>query len=204
MHGGLIERLSENLQLEQPEHDTFRLTRTLALPCGLQASLQTDGPDPEQLLTRVASLSLQRQFQSGAGYVVALRHRLDATSDGSAATRWVLTRATAQFEGLQLTLKVPAVTGIPADIELASAAGNSVDLPQDDLLAVPGWSWARLVRVGTGWTCSLRLRGGGPDRSRDAEAKLERTARHLAQTLSQPPAPLPRSACAARWSVLLR
>ncbi|MFM9915170.1 MAG: hypothetical protein ACKVOX_05110, partial [Rhizobacter sp.] len=157
--------LIESLQLEQPEDgDTFRLTRTLALPCGLQATLQSDGADPGDLLARIEAIPLHRQFQSGPGYVVALSHRLDATKGGAAAARMVLTRATARFEGLTLAMKVPAVTGIPADIELEAAPGASVDLPQD-LLAVLGWSWARLVRVGKAWTCSLRLRGSGPDRS---------------------------------------
>ena len=31
--------LIESLQLEQPEDDTYRLTRTLSLPCGLQDTL---------------------------------------------------------------------------------------------------------------------------------------------------------------------
>ncbi|HOX69079.1 MAG TPA: hypothetical protein PKV56_14535 [Burkholderiaceae bacterium] len=195
--------LIEGLQLEQPEDDTYRLTRTLALPCGLQATLQTDGTDPAELLARIEAIPLQRQFQRGAGYAVALCHRLDATKGGPAAALMVLTRATARIEGLRLAMKVPAVTGIPADIELEAAHGDSVDLPQD-LLAVLGWSWARLVRVGKAWTCSLRLRGSGPQRSRDAEAKLERTAQHLAQTLSEPPPLFHDRRVAARWGVVVR
>jgi hypothetical protein len=195
--------LSESLQLEQPDDATFRLTRTLALPCGLQATLQTDGADPGELLSRIEAVPLQRQFLQAADHVVALSHRLDATAGGSAAARMVLTRATAQFEGLTLVMKVPAVTGIPAAIELKAAPGHTLELPQD-LLAVLGWSWARLIRVGAGWTCSLRLRGSGPDRSRDAEAKLERTAQHLAQTLSEPPPRFHDQRVAARWGVVLR
>jgi len=195
--------LIEGLQLEQPEDDTYRLTRTLALPCGLQATLQTDGTDPGELLARIEAIPLQRQFQRGAGYAVALCHRLDATKGGPAAALMVLTRATARIEGLRLAMKVPAVTGIPADIELEAAHGDSVDLPQD-LLAVLGWSWARLVRVGKAWTCSLRLRGSGPQRSRDAEAKLDRTAQHLAQTLSEPPPLFHDRRVAARWGVVVR
>ena len=194
--------LVDSLQLEQPEDDTYRLTRTLTLPCGLQATLQTEGTDPGELLARIEGIPLQRQFQRGAGYAVALCHRLDATK-GGATVRMVLTRATAKFDGLTLAMKVPAVTGIPADIELAAAPGDSVELPQD-LLAVLGWSWARLVRVGRAWTCSLRLRGSGPDRSHDAEAKLERTAQHLAQTLSEPPPRFHDRRVAARWGVVLR
>lgn len=195
--------LIEGLQLEQPDDDTYRLTRTLSLPCGLQATLQTDGTDPGELLARIEAVPLQRQFQHGEGYAVALCHRLDATKGGPAAAPMVLTRAAARIEGLTLAMKVPAVTGIPADIELEAAHGDSVDLPQD-LLAVLGWSWARLVRVGKAWTCSLRLRGSGPDRSRDAETKLERTAQHLARTLSEPPPRFHDQRVAARWGVVVR
>jgi hypothetical protein len=195
--------LIEGLQLEQPEDDTYRLTRTLALPCGLQATLQTDGTDPGELLARIEAIPLQRQFQRGAGYAVALCHRLDATKGGAVTAPMVLTRAAAHVEGLKLAMKVPAVTGIPADIELEAAPDDSIDLPQD-LLAVLGWSWARLVRVGKAWTCSLRLRGSGPDRSRDAETKLERTAQHLARTLSEPPPRFHDQRVAARWGVVVR
>ena len=195
--------LIESLQLEQPDDDTYRLTRTLSLPCGLQATLQTDGNDPGELLARIEAIPLQRQFQHGEGYAVALCHRLDATKGDAVTALMVLTRATARIEGLRLAMKVPAVTGIPADIELEAAHGDSIDLPQD-LLAVLGWSWARLVRVGKAWTCSLRLRGSGPDRSRDAETKLERTAQHLARTLSEPPPRFHDQRVAARWGVVVR
>lgn len=57
-------------------------------------------------------------------------------------SRMILLRAAAQFDGLTLLMKVPAVTGIPADIELKAVHGHARDLPQD-LLAVLGWSWAR-------------------------------------------------------------
>ncbi len=196
--------LHETLQLDHPDADTFTLTRTLSLPCGLQASLQTEGVDAGELLARVEAIPLQRQFQWGAGFVIAQNHRLDASSSrGGAAERLILTRATAQIAGLNLVMKVPAVTGIPADIELDAAPGHRFDLPQD-LLAVLGWSWARLIRVGAGWTCSMRLRGSGPDRSRDAEAKLQRSAAHLAQTLAEPPRRFHERRVAVRWGVVLR
>lgn len=197
--------LRETLQLENPHPSTFRLTRTLTLPCGLQASLQAEGSDAGELLTQIESVPLRRHFQWGAGYVIAQTHRLDAASstNTTAAPQLILTKAMAQIEGVTLAMKVPAVTGIPADIELNAASGHAVDLPQD-LLAVLGWSWARLIRVGAGWTGSLRLRGSGPARSRDAEIKLERTAVHLAQTLSEPPPRFHEQRVAARWGVVLR
>ena len=200
---GASSALSEILQLEQPEDDTYRLTRTLTLPCGLQASLQSGGADPGELLERIETVPLQRQFQRGAGYVLALCQRIDAADRGATATRLVLTRATVRLEGLTLAMKVPAVTGIAAELELAALPGHTVDLPED-LLAVLGWSWTRLIRVGAGWTGSLRLRGSSAERGLDAEAKLERTARHLAQTLSEPPARFHDQRVATRWGVVLR
>lgn len=203
--GVALMALRENLQLEHSDRDGFLLTRTLTSPCGLQASLQTEGAQVNDLLVRIESIPLQRQFHLGAGYLIAQTHRLDAapSRDSAAAPRLILTRAVAQVEGVALTMKVPTVPGIPAEIELNAAPGHRIDLPPD-LLAVLGWSWARLIRVGAGWTGSLRLRGSGSDRSRDAEAKLERTAVHLAQTLSAPPPCFHERHVAARWGVVVR
>ncbi len=74
----------------------------------------------------------------------------------------------------------------------------------DDLLAVLGWDWARLVATGAGWRTRLRLRGGGEARGADAEAKLERAVRHLAKTLAQPPAAFHDTQRGARWRVVVQ
>lgn len=50
-----------------------------------------------------------------------------------------------------------------------------------------GWAWTRLRRTNGGWRGSLRLGGSGAARSRDAQARLEQAAVHLARTLSEPP-----------------
>jgi hypothetical protein len=210
VHGGATPAaaaLRETLQLENLEPGNFVLTRTTAHPCGLEASLQTEGPDPAELLARVETIAPQRQFQSGPGYVIAQSHRLEPTAaalpHSAPAVRLLLTRGVAQLDGLTLKLRVPAVSGISADIELLAAAGGTLSLPQD-LLAVLGWDWARLERGREGWTSTLRLRAKPSERSRDAEAKLERTAQHLAQTLAEPPGRFHERRAAARWGVALR
>ena len=74
----------------------------------------------------------------------------------------------------------------------------------DDLLAVLGWDWARLITTGSGWRTRLRLRGGGAARSEDAQRKLDLAVRHLAQTLAEPPALFHDKQRGARWRVVVR
>lgn len=196
--------LREVLQLDEPSTGTFRLTRTLTLAGGLQATLHTEGRQPGELLDRVAGVPLQRQFRSQPGFVIAESHRIEAAKDGATtAAPLILTQAVAQVDALTLSMTLPSLGGIPAEIEIKPTAGDRYELPED-LLAVLGWSWARLIRVGTGWKCSLRLRGSAARRSRDAEAKLERTAAHLAQTLAEPPSRFHERWNAMRWRVTVR
>ncbi len=115
----------------------------------------------------------------------------------------ILTNATAQVGGLLLTLSVPKLSGIAAELALHCAAGHRHALP-DDLLAVLGWSWTRLIRVGTGWQGQLRLRGKGAARSRDAERKFAQTAMHLARAMAASPAEFHGHWRARRWRVTLR
>jgi hypothetical protein len=115
----------------------------------------------------------------------------------------ILTSATAQVDGLLLTLTVPSLSGIPAEIELQPAANQPCALP-DDLLAVLGWSWTRLIRVSSGWQGQLRLRGKGAARSRDAEIKFVHTVAHVARTVATPPTAFHERWRARRWRVTLR
>jgi hypothetical protein len=122
-----------------------------------------------------------------------------------------LTNATAHIAGLTLKVRVPAVTGVPAEVTLTAATGDRIELP-DDLLAVLGWPWSRLQRVERGWTGVLRLRGkdevrngvATTTRSRDALARLQTTAEHLARTLAEPPRRFHERWAVRRWGVTLR
>ena len=107
------------------------------------------------------------------------------------------------LDGLTLTMKMPSVHGMPADLELAPNGTGLIDLPED-LLAVLGWRWTRLIRNKETWRASVRLRGRGAARSEDAEARLEHAALHLARTLTEAPACFHRQRVAARWGVFMR
>jgi hypothetical protein len=174
--------LRETLQLEGAGTGRWRLKRLLMLPGGLQSALEAEGPTPAELLARVAAIPLQRQVLAGAGFVVAKQLRLEtrgplapaALADEAtlAAAPVLMHQATAQVDGLRLQMKVSPVKGISGEIDIEPTGDAAPELP-DDLLAVLGWSWARLIRRQQGWTTRLRLRGEGFKRCRDAEAKLE-------------------------------
>jgi hypothetical protein len=201
------------LGLENPHPGRYRVTRSLDLPCGLQASLQVDGDSPADALEAVAAVPLATQFLQAAGCAVALDHHLvlRAAAAGGPTAGLTLTNASAHIAGLTLKVRVPAVTGVPAELSLSAPTGDSIQLP-DDLLAVLGWPWSRLQRVQHGWTGVLRL--GGKDevrngvttttRSRDALARLQATAEHLARTLAEPPGRFHERWAARRWGVTLR
>jgi hypothetical protein len=196
--------LQEVLQLECPPAGAPRLTRTLHLPGGLKAELTAEGGTPAELLARLAEIPLPRQFLFGPGLLVAKTLRFEQRSAGpDAAAPLLLSQATAQLDGLVLRFKLSPVKGISGEIELEASDGETLALP-DDLLAVLGWSWARLVKRQSGWTTRLRLHGEGFKRSRDAETKLELAARHLAQTLAEPPARFHDQRVGARWGVVAR
>ncbi len=205
--------LREVLQLEDAGRGRWRLTRQLTLPGGLQAALQAEGASPADLLARVSAIPLQRQYSAGAGVQVVRQQRLEGAVGSSADTAEnraalaaapvLMSQATAQVDGLLLRFKVSAVKGISGEIELERTGEQTLELP-DDLLAVLGWSWARLVQRQQGWTSRVRLRGEGYKRSRDAETKLDLAVQHLARTLAEPPARFHDQRVGARWGVVVR
>jgi hypothetical protein len=198
-HGGDTDAalIRERLELEPTSAAAFRLTRVLARADGLEARLTATGAEPGALLAQVEAIAPASQFRSGAGYGIAL----DQRQDGADGLR--LTRGVARIDGLTLTLAMATVRRYPADLDIATAAGDPIELPED-LLAVLGWDWARLVRSKHGWQSKLRLHGRGAEQSRRAEAALERAARHLAQTLAEPPPRFHDRHLAARWGVACR
>ena len=211
--------LRETLVLESPEPDRFRLTRTLALDGGtadaahgpLEARLQAEGGEPGELLARIDAMAPWSQFHRGAQHLMALSHRLPtaprrgqgAAPADTAAPDPVLTEGVAAVAGLRLRFKVPTLHGMPADVAVLTAADDPIELPQD-LLAVLGWNWSRLIRVKAGWTGSVQLRGKGLARSRDAQQRLEQAALHLGSTLKGTPGDFHDRHVAARWWVTVR
>ena len=200
----------ETLALDCSRQGLFVLQRTLLGPGGASALLQASGPDTGELLARIDTVPPARHFSVGPAWVIArsydtdLPHGVDPVRTGSAAPM-VLTRAQVQVEGLTLSLfiNLPHLRGVAADIALVPAGGPMPDLPED-LLAVLGWDWARLVRNEDGWTSKLRLRGRVLRRSRTAEAALERAAAHLARVMAEPPQGFHDRHRLARWGVMAR
>jgi hypothetical protein len=191
--------VGETLVLDHPDAHDFALIRTLAVADGPRATLSAAGRSAAEVLACVEAVPIERQIVTGPDWLIARSYRVEPAglSDG---VRLALIAAEARVGGLVLALTVPRTSGIPAELSLSAAAGDPLRLPED-LLAVLGWPWARITRARQGWSGSLRLRGSGPDRTADAERKLERTVRHLAQTLAEPPQRFHQRHALARWRV---
>jgi hypothetical protein len=202
-----LPELWETVLLDKLGTDSFRLTRELLLANGLKASLDILGSEPELLLTQMEAVPHQQHFRAGDGYLLARDYAIRLLDEAS-ATRTLklplrLTEAVLQVHGLTLTLRLPATPGISATLELAAPASAAVTLPED-LLAVLGWNWSRLVREASGWHARLRIRGRNPLRTHRAEQALERAATHLACTMREAPGQFHDRHVLARWRVVLR
>lgn len=205
-----VPALRETLQLDSYRLGNFDLTRTLTSLDGQAATLQTTGPQPAALLARIEAVTPEQQFTVGSGYLIARSYTVPSdviiSADGRHAVPLVLIRAVIYLNDLTLTLNVPTVRGVSADITLSATPasdGSVLDLP-DDLLAVIGWDWTRMVRKKGTWESKLRLRGGPARRTRRAEQAANRVAHHLAQTLAEPPTRFHEQHLRARWWAALR
>ena len=196
----------ETLKLESLGTGTCRLTRTLTRCDSPPATLTAMGPDPGALLALMDSVPPLEQFRAGPGYFTARSYSMEpvkGSSGGAPGLRPVMTQGVAWVEGLKLTLGVPSTRGVSADIQLTPAPGESLELPED-LLAVLGWDWARLIRNTDGWRSKRRLRGGPLGRTRTAEGALDEAAAHLAKTLAASTLRFHEEWAAARWGVFFR
>lgn len=174
------------------DHGTGRwsLTRTVHSAEAGAATLRADGRDPAALLAQVRAVPPARHFS------------------GPAARDYVATEGAPRLEqgrvrtgGFVFTLLVPVYRRAAATIHLQAEGGGTVRLPED-LLAVQGWNWARLVPARDGWTSRVRLRAA--DRTARAEALLDQAAAHLVRTFAEPPAAYHARHARARWAVFLR
>ncbi len=199
---GSTPALTETLQLECHESGNHRLTRVLQVADGPGATLQAMGTDLARLLAQVDAVPLARHFDAGTGWRIARSHDL-VPSAHAGPPLLTFRQGEAWVDGLRFSLAVMDVKNVAGDITLRPAPGERLALP-DDLLAVMGWNWVRLVPATDGWTSKLRLRGRGAPRTQAAERALDQAARHLAQVLAQPPALFHSQWRAARWGVVLR
>jgi len=203
--------LSEILQLENRDGNTFRLTRTLTCVTPsdkkLEAKLEIEGTDPADLLACVDSIAPERQFRFGQGHRIAKSYRLirgsGFTLDGAPSVQKVLTKMSAHVDDLLVTATAPTFKADPEALIEIKPTGEYKAVP-DDLLAVLGWDWGLIQRRKDIWKSSLRLRGREPDRSNRAEHKLERMVDHLVQTFTEAPARFHERLVGARWQVVLR
>jgi hypothetical protein len=194
--------LEDALTLDCLSTGSFRLTRRLTLAGRATACYEGVGVALAKLLAAVEGVPAELAFRHGPGYLIARSYSLEAVRARAPQNGWhlvpILVRGIVHLDGLSMTLSLPTVRGIAADIEI-----GPLDLPED-LLAVLGWDWARLVRLPDGWKSKLRLRGNLSTRSRRAELALERAAAHVARTLAEPPALFHDRWRAARWGVMFR
>lgn len=199
--------LHETLELEQPAPGRCRLTRRLVWRDApgaageLQATLQVGGAAPGELLRRVQGIAPSQHFARGPGWVALRDYTLPAGAADAASLQ--LQRAFAFVDGLRLGLTLPAARRAAADLSLAAPQGDVAELPED-LLAVLGWNWSRLLKERSGWSAKLRLRGSPAARSASAVAALDRAAAHLADTLAAPPGEFHDRHVRARRLVTLR
>lgn len=199
---GATPALTETLQLDCHESGNHRLTRRLTPADGPAATLQAQGTDLARLLAQVDAVPPARHFSAGPGWRVARSHDLPPSAHAGPPVL-TLRQGDAWVDGLRLGLAVMDVKNVAGDISLRPAPGEQLALP-DDLLAVMGWNWVRLVPATDGWTSKLRLRGRGAPRSQAAERALDQAAQHLAQVLATPPAQYHARWRGARWGVVLR
>ena len=197
--------LREELTLAVSERRSFRLVRKLT-PLGLgdgrmSATLTTAGPDAAALLEEVERFPIARHFPSCAGVLLQRSYVLEARGedDNPAGLIWVarLVQATATVAGVQLDCDAE-IRSLPIKLNLSAPSGQSLVVPRD-LLAVLGWPWRPVDDYDSHWRSSIRVPKREPRRTADIEDKLERTVRHLAETLSQPPARFHTRHLQGRW-----
>ncbi len=207
----------EQLVLECVSVTFFCLRRTLTPAGGAAATVGASGRDPADLLARAMAVPVTQLFSAGAGWRVARSYDTEMPRNVSlpraapTTPPLVLTRAELQAGGLALSLliKLPNLRSVAAELTLSAAGGtspqpNSLPAVPEDLLAVLGWDWARLVRNKQGWSSKLRLRGAVLRRSRTAEQALDRAGAHLAHVLGGLPGRFHDEHVLARWGVVLR
>jgi hypothetical protein len=184
----------------------------------LRASVQAVARPPAELLAGVERVPVARHWRAGPGWCTARSYRI--APDGSAHLALALVQVQHQKAGnhgaLLLSMQVSPVRGVAVELALV-ASSRALALPED-LLAVLGWNWTRLVPQPpgvrgnvpglpgaiAGWTTRLRLRCSGARRTAAAEAACDRVAAHLAQTLAEPPARFHERHRAARLGVVAR
>ena len=205
----------ESITLDCISDTYFHLLRTLTPGSGPAATVGATGREVGALLERVLAVPVSQLFSAGPGWRLARSYDTELPRGvalpraAAGTTPLVLARAAMDAAGLrlELVLRLPGLRSVAADLKITPDAGlGAHDAPAlpEDLLAVLGWDWARLVRDKQGWTSKLRLRGNVLRRSRTAERALDRVGAHLVHVLGAPPGRFHDEHRLARWGVVLR
>jgi hypothetical protein len=187
-------RLGERFVLHVSERGNYRMERVLT-PVGegqaaLSATVTAAGPDLEALLAQVEGFDTARLFPDCGGCAVQRSYRLmpPGLDDAEPGRPWEtrLVEAAAVFDGVRLNFDAD-LYGMPVKVRLIAPPGRHLRVPRD-LFAVLGRHWRTVEDYTDHWRSSIRVAKREPRRTRDVEAKFERTVRHLAETLAQSPA----------------
>lgn len=203
-------RLSERFVLHVSERGNYRLERVLT-PIGdaqveLPATVTAAGPDLEVLLAQVEGFDAARLFPDCGGCAVQRSYRLmppgldDAQAGGPWETR--LVEASAVLGGVRLHFDAD-LYGMPVKVRLTAPPGRHLRVPRD-LFAVLGRHWRTVEDYTDHWRTSIRVAKREPRRTRDVEARFERTVAHLADTLAQPPTAFHARHRRQRWVAALQ
>ncbi|MGB5198991.1 MAG: hypothetical protein WBR56_03725 [Sedimenticolaceae bacterium] len=197
--------LREELILGVSERGDFRLERKLTpLDSGgsrMSATLTAVGPDAAMLLDEVERFPIARHFPTYDGVVLQRSYHLEPRDkdDDPAGPIWDarLIEATAEVAGVRLDCDAK-IRSLPIKVNLTAPSGQCLAVPRD-LLAVLGWPWRPIDDYDNHWRSSIRVPKREPRRTADIEDKLGCTVRHLAETLSQPPARFHARHLRERW-----
>jgi hypothetical protein len=190
-----------HLELDASSRPRLRLRRTVRSH-GAEGRVTAVGRDPLALLAAVLSIPADRVVEGPGPAVIARAYEVEPGTTANPGPRRLM-RATIRTALLEASVDVPEARGLAAEVSLKPAGADRLDLPED-LLAVLGWNWARLVRDGPGWATRLRLRGPTSGRTVQAERAVEQLAAHLVATLSEPAAAYHPRQVRARWAVFAR
>lgn len=188
-------RLIETLLLDLPEDGTPSLTRRVQDDSGLTSNLTTRGREIAELLARIESVPVRRQFQVHGGVPIARSYAIGEQGGPPA-----FTEARARLAGINLEARADSFAGHVLDLRLTADPGFKLLIPED-LTAVLGWDWRPLKEFVSLWRGSIRVASKDPRRTRDIEAKLGRTLVHLARILASRPADFHDRHRRARWRV---
>jgi len=205
--------LLEDLELIVSERDSFRLIQTLTpldevgADSARSATLSAAGKDLGVMLDQIERFPAARHFCIYDGIRVRRSYWLEqnkpSSDEDTAGWHPVLVSAKAEIHGVSFELDANRVAGLPAKIRLTAPAGQQLKVPVD-LLAVMGRHWRALGDYMSHWRGTIRVAKREPKRVQDIEDKLGRTVRHLAATLSRPPAEFHNRHRAQRWRAALQ